>query len=133
MQPSAASTSEEDRRNDPRYRVEDTVFVTFRPRFDVVGYAVDVSENGLAFEYTAFGDTEASGLVEVDIFCQPRKVNLAHVPCRIMYDYKVDDAPTFRGFQTRRCGLQFGQVPADQMERLQAFLKSYEIDSTSTE
>lgn len=117
-----ATEKSEDRRRLPRYPVEDTVFITFRPRFDVVGHLVDVSDNGMAMEYTAFEPGERTGEVEVDIFCQPRKLNLAHVSCRVVYDLKLDDAPTFRGFQTRRCGLELGPLSTEEKAQLRALL-----------
>ncbi|MHC1741969.1 MAG: PilZ domain-containing protein [Syntrophobacteraceae bacterium] len=119
----------QDRRRLPRHRVQDTVFVTFRPRFDVVGHLVDISDNGIAIEYTAFEPGERAESVDVDIFCQPRKLNVPHLPCKVAYDLKVEDAPTFRGFQTRRCGLEFGQISPNQREQLKALFEPRIIDT----
>jgi hypothetical protein len=133
MPQSMALTKKEDLRNIHRYPVNEMVFITFRPRFDIVGYLIDVSSEGIALEYTAFEPGERTNFVEVDIFCQPKKLNLAHIPCRVAYDFKVEDAPTFRGFQTRRCGLQFSRVSDEQREQLKALLECCKIDMNTEE
>jgi|WetSurMetagenome_2_1015567.scaffolds.fasta_scaffold203364_1 hypothetical protein len=131
MPQSTALKKREDLRSVHRYPVDEMVFVTFRPLFDIVGHLIDVSSSGLALEYTAFMPGERTELVEVDIFCQPKGLNVAHIPCRVAYDFKVDDAPTFRGFQTRRCGLQFAQVSPEQSEQLKALLECCKIDTNA--
>lgn len=113
-----------ERRKLRRHPMVDTVFVTFRPSYDVVGQLVDVSRDGIALEYTAHEPPDHSDFVAVDIFCQPRNLNLARIPCQVTYDTKVEDAPEFRGFQTRRCGLKFGRVSPEQRAQITAFLQS---------
>ncbi len=127
-----ATEKMENRRRLPRHTVEDTVFITFRPRFDVVGHVIDVSDGGIGMEYTAFEPGDQVENVEVDIFCQPRKLNLAHLPCRVTYDLRVEDAPTFRGFQTRRCGLEFGAISPEQRQQLRSLLEPRGVEARPT-
>ncbi len=111
-----------------RLSLTDTIFVTFRPLYDVVGQLVDVSTDGLALEYTAHEPLERRDKVAVDIFCQPRNLNLSRIPCHVSYDWKVEDAPSFRGFETRRCRLRFGEVSPEQRAQLDALLESCNPD-----
>ncbi|MHC1745134.1 MAG: PilZ domain-containing protein [Syntrophobacteraceae bacterium] len=116
-----------DRRTATRYPVRDRIFITFRPAFDVVGCLVDLSHDGLAFEYTAFERSQQYEKVAVDIFCQPRRVNLTYVPCRVIYTQDMKDAPSFCGFRTKRCGLQFGRLSQDQAAQIHSLLRSSRV------
>ncbi len=129
----AANTITWDRRAATRYPVRDKIFITFRPAFDVVGCLVDLSHDGLAFEYTAFEHTQRDGDVQVDLFCQPRQLNLTRIPCRIIYIQERRNAPSFCGFRTKRCGLQFGQISWDQAEHIRSLLRAYRAASETRE
>lgn len=124
-----ASEKRKDRRAADRYPVFDTVFITVGPRFDVVGCLIDLSRSGLSFTYNAFEPAGLTGSLNVDIHCKPRKLNLASISCRVAYDVKMQDAPSFGGFQIRRCGIRFDPLSSEQEVQLESFLRSCRTDS----
>lgn len=113
-----AKKEEEDRRRFRRFGMRNAVFVTFRPEFDMIGKLTDISAGGLAFEYNAFDNCEKSDVVEIAIFSHPKDYSLPKAVCRVVYDREVDGCYSFKGFQTRRCGLEFCELTSDQMLQL---------------
>jgi hypothetical protein len=61
--------------------------------------------------------------VEIDFFSGAEDFHLSRVPCKVVYDVRSDDHPSFNVFETRRCGLQFGGL-TDQQSRLMDILFS---------
>jgi len=110
-----------DRRRFERYAIEDSVFVTFRPDFEKVGKITDISSDGLAFEYAAYSRHESAEEVVVDIFCHAVGFYVSRIPCKVIYDVKVEGYPSFCGIETRRCALQFGELDEYQIAQLEFF------------
>ncbi len=116
----------EDRRRFHRFGIKNAVFITFRPEFDMIGKLTDISAGGLAFEYNSFGDREKSELVEIALFSHPKDYSLPKAVCRVVYDREVEDCYSFKGFQTRRCGLEFCDLTSDQMLQLDMLMANGE-------
>ncbi len=110
-----AKKGSEDRRRFNRFGMKNAVFITFRPEFDMIGKLTDISAGGLAFEYNAFEDRESTEMVEIALFSHPKDYSLPRAVCRIVYDREVEGCFNFKGFQTRRCGLEFRDLTSDQM------------------
>jgi c-di-GMP-binding flagellar brake protein YcgR len=113
-----AKKGEEDRRRFHRFGMKNAVFITFRPEFDMIGKLTDISAGGLAFEYNSFEDREKSDVVEIALFSHPKDYSLPKAVCRVVYDREVEGCYSFKGFQTRRCGLEFCELNSDQMLQL---------------
>jgi c-di-GMP-binding flagellar brake protein YcgR len=113
-----AKKGEEDRRRFHRFGMKNAVFITFRPEFDMIGKLTDISAGGLAFEYNSFEDREKSDVVEIALFSHPKDYSLPKAVCRVVYDREVEGCFSFKGFQTRRCGLEFYELNLDQMLQL---------------
>jgi len=123
-------SAEAERRVFERHVPRELVFTTFRPTFDRMGRIRDISQGGLAMEYTLL--EEKPGLEEkvvIDIFNSEKKYNLFNVPCRVIYDRRVNESEGFlTNVETRRCGLKFENLRPEQSAQLEMVLKEMTIE-----
>ncbi|MDY0041351.1 MAG: PilZ domain-containing protein [Desulforhabdus sp.] len=119
-----AIRAEVERRKHERYRADGEVFLTFRPNFQKIGRIRDISQGGVAFEYTADRESKDEYYVEVDIFSTGKDFHLARIPCRVIYDAQIDSYASFSNMITRRCGLQFDSLNQDQISKLSRLCRS---------
>lgn len=115
-----------ERRRDERFTVKDRVFVTFKPQFDRIGLIADISKGGVSLEYSVIEEySPLSDNLIVDIFSSTKKFDLFNVPCRLIYDERIN---TENGFlettETRRCGLAFAGLSMYQADKLEGCLES---------
>ncbi len=114
-----------ERREKARYRPQKLTFIAIKPQFVKLGKILDISEGGLCFQYLVkddqIGDAPA---LEADIFMSENGYYLPDVSCKMVWDTPIQQDMTFpSGFQSRRCGLQFGRLTKDQKGKLERFLK----------
>jgi len=116
-----------ERRRHERYSTNGSFFITFRPHFDRIGAVRDISLSGVALEYSVIQEySDLSDKVWVDIFCSSKKLELSNVPCRLIYDERVESDKGFlKTIETRRCGLEFAGMQPHQAMRLEDELKQY--------
>lgn len=114
----------QERRRHKRYLTNDNIFITFRPHFDRIGSISDISRGGVSLEYSVIQDYSAlTDKLWVDIFCSSKKLELTNVPCRLIYDRRVEiDKGFLKTIETRRCGLEFSDLSQYQTARLEAEL-----------
>jgi len=107
-----------------RYEVQNSIFITNRPKFDRIGWLTDISKGGVSFEYLAIQDYSAfTGNINLDIFSSPKKYDLSNLPCQVIYDARVDVRKGFmKTIVTRRCGLVFGDISQHQAVQLDVVL-----------
>jgi len=108
-----------ERREKPRYESHPQTFVVLRPHFTTVGKLIDISARGLAFNYIAL-DGEKEGATHLDVFRSDHDFSLSRVQCMIIYETKENEAFYF---ESRRCGVQFGELTFEQAEQLEDYLK----------
>ncbi|MDY6989855.1 MAG: PilZ domain-containing protein [Thermodesulfobacteriota bacterium] len=117
-----------ERRKHPRFRAREQTFAALHNDCTRVGRLKNISQGGLAFEYTPVDDATCDGFC-VDIFAAHRKFHLSSVPCRTVYDIPLPrretDGTFFPTFLSRQCGLQFGELTETEAELLRFFLKTY--------
>lgn len=115
----------QERRRHERYSTNENIFITFRPHFDRIGSISDISRGGVSLEYSVIQDYSAlTDTLWVDIFCSSKKLELTNVPCRLIYDRRVEiDKKFLKTIETRRCGLEFSDLSPYQSARLEAELK----------
>jgi hypothetical protein len=115
-----------ERRRHERFETKDHIFITFRPHFDRIGSISDISKGGVSLEYSVIQEyTELTDSLWVDIFCSSKKLELSNVPCRLIYDERVDNTKGFlKTIETRRCGLEFAGLSQYQTARLEAELSA---------
>ena len=115
----------QERRRHERYSTNDHIFVTFRPHFDRIGSISDISKGGVSLEYSVIQDySELNDKLWVDIFCSSKKLELSNIPCRLIYDERIEsDKGYIKTIETRRCGLEFAELTSNQSARLEAELR----------
>ncbi len=119
------------RRRHQRFSTNETVFIAVRPYFSNMGRIKDISKSGVGFEYTSFDysenvdavtDSPMDGHIEIDIFSKSREFHLAKVPCKVVYDMKLEDSFGAGLFENRRCGLEFNHLSNHQHYQLLSLL-----------
>lgn len=117
-----------EQRNDARFLVRDSVFVELRDHSTRMGKAKDISKGGLSFEHvykegSAWDPSKGDLSLWVDKFC------ISRVSCRVIYDIPISTPPEYQSLtiqlDTRRCGVQFGELSEGQTAQLDFFLKTY--------
>ncbi|UCC21727.1 MAG: PilZ domain-containing protein [Planctomycetota bacterium] len=122
-----------ERRNFVRFLTQDTAFAVFRPHFSKLGKINNISRGGLAFEYISFqGQKEDSSAI--DIFLSDRSFHLTKIPCKIIYDIKINEGYQRFGdpVETRLCGLQFGELTQEKAAQLNFFLNNHTTERASS-
>jgi hypothetical protein len=117
-----------------RFLARGDSFAALRNGFKKVGKIKDISINGLGFSFlrksTQVDLTNHHS--QIDIFNTKNEFHLSNVPCRIVYE--TPGAIPNEGFLVRmfRCGLQFGDLPRNQLEQLELFLENYTTGAIDT-
>jgi PilZ domain len=114
-----------ERREKERFRPKKRTFVVFKPQFLKLGKVLDISVDGLCFQYLAkedqVGDAPA---IEADIFMSDNGYYLPDISCKLIWDTEAKEKMTFPiGFQNRRCGLRFVQLNKEQQNKLEHYLQ----------
>jgi hypothetical protein len=114
------------RRQSPRYGLKADFFLRIWPYLDRVGKLKDVSSGGAAVEYPVYHQHEKVVDVEVDIFTSdPTDLLLLSVPCKVVYETRIEPQPSLDSIETRRCGLQFERLSLQHSELLKLLLNDY--------
>ena len=111
-----------ERRRSERLQVNSEVFITFRPDFDKIGKVMDINKEGIGFEYVSFDKVDKLEDVEVDVFSKSNNLYISRIPCKVVYDISKDSFFILNNAETRRCGLQFGELSKHHLASLSALL-----------
>lgn len=120
-----------ERREEVRLRPKEVTFVALRPKFAKLGRLIDISQQGLCFQYMAECKDKEDLVVnaaslEIDLFINNNRYYLPSLPCKVIYDTEMKDGIMFpSGLEDRRCGLQFRKLMNKQMDELELYLKSH--------
>lgn len=91
-----------------------------------VGSIVDISQEGLAFEYIG-GDNTSGGNSLLDIFLLGNGIHLYDFSCKIVYDRGIYiphvDNELASILTTRRCGIKFARLSRLKSEQLRLFIE----------
>ncbi len=114
----------DERREHQRLKPKDLTFVALRPDFTRLGKIVDISGGGLCFQYMVKEKQPPDGAaVKADIFISSNGYYLPGVPCKMVYEKKMQQDVTFPiGLEYRTCGLQFEGLSNEQYEKLDFYL-----------
>jgi hypothetical protein len=114
------------RRQSPRYGLKADFFLRIWPYLDRVGKLMDVSRGGAAVEYLVHSQYEEVVDVEVDIFsAEPTDLLLLSVPCKVVYETRIEPQTSLESIETRRCGLRFERLSLQHSELLKLLLDDY--------
>ncbi len=124
-----------ERRNNIRLKPGEVTFVAMRPEFFKLGKLLDISSNGLSFNYLAPGlfskeDNKNKYSLDVDIFTSSNMYYLSGIPCKIIYDNEINKkTPSLVDLEYRQCGLQFIKLSGKFINRLNLFLSRHAVNS----
>lgn len=110
-----------DNRKQNRVSPQKQTYAVMRPMFETMGKVMDISSGGLSIEYIA-ADGLDDQFAEVDLMLMDQDLILQKLPCRVVYDNKVEDAGGHAGLMLRRCGLELGSLNTNQQAMLKMFL-----------
>ena len=117
-----------ERRQFTRFLVPNDTFAALGPSFTKVGRIKDLSIGGLALEYLTDGE---SGLEhsQVDIFIKEGKFHLSKLPCKIVYDIRLEPSGAIQApagaLVHKCCGVKLGRLSKNKKKRLEDFLKKH--------
>lgn len=115
-------------RNNDRFVLHPRAIASLGRKFKKIGKIKDISLGGLAFEYIA-GESGQTDVCEVDIFFSGNLFQLYYIPCEIVYEIEVHsphvDNKYSQTLKTKRCGLAFRNLGADETTKLKLFLQAY--------
>jgi hypothetical protein len=117
---------QDERRRLRRCFPRNTAFAVLRPHFTKLGKIKDINRDGLAFHYIAHQEQKRDSS-DIDIFLSGDRFYLSKIPSEIIYDIKIveENNVFLDAFETRRCGLKFGELTRDQALQLEFFLKNH--------
>ena len=120
---------EDERRQHPRYSVRDSAFEVLSCDSKITGILKNISQGGLAFQYTPAGEEKAESET-IDIMAKsPDLFYLPAVACRMMYDISaLAEDQSFTGAATRLCGVKFIRLQKEQKQKLVLFIKKYGLE-----
>ena len=100
-----------------------TVFKCHRFRPSLMGNIVDIGLGGLSFCYIS---TEKCSLrsSHIDILLTDGSFHLNKVRVNTISDFEID-GETSVGFETRQCGVQFGDLTDNQKSDLRYFIQTH--------
>jgi len=124
-----------ERRNNIRLKPGEVTFVAMRPEFFKLGKLMDISSDGLSFNYLTtdlFGkkDNKNQCSLDVDIFTSSNLYYLSGIPCKIIYDNEINKKmPSLVDLEYRQCGLQFIKLSGKFTSRLNFFLSRHAVNN----
>jgi hypothetical protein len=116
-------------RRHPRYRIQDAAFRVFNHGTQISGRLVNISKNGLAFQF-APAKKKSTACKAVDILGPgPDRFYISGIACRSIYEIgALAEGLTFTGAETRLCGLQFIGLTDRQTQKLTEMIDRYGVE-----
>ena len=124
-----------ERRKYIRFQAQDTAYAAVGAEFAHVGRLIDISIGGLALEYLTDDDAQLMN-PPVDIFVREKNFHLAKLPCKIIYNMRLDTSGKTQtlanGLIRKRCGLEFKFLSESHKKQLEAFLRDHIVGVTES-
>jgi PilZ domain len=116
-----------ERRRFKRYVVHENGFEVFSRQLKIQGKLKDISEGGLAYQYTPFnGEATLSEVIDV-LSLGPERLYMQGLVCKRIYDIVVlSEDRGFRGIKTRLRGLEFDGLSEKQRQKVVGLIGGYE-------
>ena len=89
-----------------------------------MGQIINISTKGLAFDYIVRRE-ESVQVYKLDILFARDAFYLGKLLFKPVFDYAVDSEVPVTSFTIRRCGMQFGELTAQQKSRLEFFINNH--------
>jgi len=122
-----------ERRKYTRFRAQDTAYAAVGAEYTHVGRLIDIGIGGLSLEYLTDDNAQLMN-PPVDIFVREKNFYLSKLPCKIIYNMRID-APgqplmSANGLIRKRCGLEFKSLSKTHKKQLEVFLSNHIVGVT---
>ena len=101
-------------------------FAVIKSRPIKMGQIINISKNGLAFDYIE-RQSKTINVFKLDILFAEDAYFLGKVLFRPIFDYAIVPEIPFNSFTIRRCGVQFGELTAQQESKLEYFVNQHTL------
>ncbi len=107
-----------------RFKVNGGIFVALRPQTHSsrLGSLLDISKEGLSFQYPVNCNLCLKSFTELDIFVSGEGAYLNDLPIKIISDIAISTEDPFYSTTMKRFGVQFDDLSLKQTERIETFI-----------
>jgi hypothetical protein len=117
-----------ERRKHRRLQVQDIAFAVLRDQGRQLGQIMDISMDGLAFNYIA-GGGNADSAFELDILLAYKGLYMKKIQFKTISDFQIANKSPFSPITMRRHGVKFGKLTPKQTFMLKNFIHEHTVDS----
>jgi hypothetical protein len=118
-------TDKEQQQKHKRWHVQEDPFVILKPYGSKVGRLIDISIEGLTFEYLATGEP-LSRPTELHVVMPESRSVLYGIPCKIISHHRTFESP-LASMTMRRCTVQFGDLSPSQVSQLKDLIQHHTV------
>jgi hypothetical protein len=119
-----------DKREFERFSPRGNAYAAYGIQYTKVGRINDICLGGLAFEYIPEKNPYRDSS-QIDIYLVGDVFHMHGIPCQVVYDipnpFHPENVESIKVLPTKRCGIQFGTLPEDDVIQLKLFLKYHTI------
>ena len=116
-----------ERRRLKRFQVQEGAFAVVRPECTKLGQIIDISHEGLAFQY-AVTATQKNRVSELDIFLAGDGFYMENMSCETVSDRRATRKSSKGFLPLRRCSVRFKDITDTQIARLEYFIQNHARD-----
>jgi len=108
-----------------RFLLDDHAFAALGSNFSRVGKIIDISIDGLAFEYLNDNIEAVEGVSRIKLVSSVSRPEMLELSCIIISDFSIRTADNgVKGLLPKnRCGVHFLSPSKDQQDQLECFIK----------
>ena len=115
-----------ERRKLKRFQVQNGAFAVVRPEFTRLGQIINISYEGLAFQY-ALTTNQENGASELDIFLTGDGFYLENMSFETVSDRRATRKSSKGFLPLRRCSVRFKDLTGTQIAQLEYFIQNYAV------
>jgi hypothetical protein len=115
-----------ERRKLKRFQVQDGAFAVVRPECTRLGQIINISYEGLAFQYAVTAHQE-NGVSELDIFLAGDGFYLENMSFETVSDRRATRKSSKGFLPLRRCSVRFKDLTGTQIAQLEYFIQNHTI------
>ena len=115
-----------ERRRKKRFKAAEGAFAALVNHHSKLGQIQNISTAGLAFSYIE-DQVQSDDAHELKIIIGNRGLYLDKIPFRKIFDFEIDSEYSFSSIKMRQIGLQFGELTAEQQNRLHDFIRKHTV------
>ena len=115
-----------ERRCNKRFKAAEGAFAALVNHHSKLGQIQNISTAGLSFSYIE-DQGQPDDACELKIIIGHRGLYLDKIPFRQIFDFEIDNPYSFSSIKMRQIGLQFGELTAEQQNRLHDFIRKHTV------